>query len=63
MQACTSTIMDFPGGSSGKKSVNAEDAGDAGLILGLGRSLEVENGNLLQYSCLECSMDKGVGRL
>jgi len=55
--------MDFPGGSSGKKSVSAEDAGDAGLILGLGRSLEVENGNLLQYSCLERSMDRGVGRL
>ena len=33
------------------------DARDAGLIPGLGRSLGGGNGNPLQYSCLENSMD------
>ena len=37
---------------------NAEDARDTGLIPGLGRSPGVGNGNPLQYSCLENSMDK-----
>ena len=36
------------------------NAGDVGSILGLGRSLEGENGNLLQYSCLKNSMDRGA---
>ena len=31
-----------------------------GLIPGLGRSPEEGNGNLLQYSCLENSMDRGA---
>ena len=31
---------------------NAGDAREAGLIPGLGRFPRVENGNLLQYSCL-----------
>ena len=35
-------------------------AGDVGSILGLGRSLGVGNGNLLQYSCLENPMDRGA---
>ena len=35
----------------------AGDPGDAGLILGLGRSPGGGNGNLLQYSCLENPMD------
>ena len=39
---------------------NAGDARDVGLIPGLGRSPEVGNGNLLQYSCLENSMDRGA---
>ena len=39
---------------------NAEDLGDAGLILGLGRSLGEGNGNPLQYSRLENSMDRGA---
>ena len=38
---------------------NAGDARNKGLILGLGRFPGVGNGNLLQYSCLENSMDKG----
>ena len=34
--------------------------GDVGLIPGLGRSPAEGNGNPLQYSCLENSMDRGV---
>ena len=40
----------------------AGDAGNAGSIPGLGRSLGEGNGNLLQYSCLENSMDRGAWR-
>ena len=36
------------------------DARDTGSILGSGRSPEVGNGNPLQYSCLEDSMDRGA---
>ena len=39
--------------------VNAGDTRDTGSILGSGRSPGVGNGNLLQYSCLENSMDRG----
>ena len=38
---------------------NAGDARDVGLIPGLGRSPRVGNGNPLQYSSLENSMDRG----
>ena len=48
----------FPGGLNGKKSDS--NAGDLSLIPGLGRSPGEGNGNLLQYSCLEDSMDKGA---
>ena len=41
-------------------SANAEDARDAGSILGSGSFPEVGNGNLLQYSCLENSTDRGA---
>ena len=52
--------MGFPGGSDGKESVcNAEDMGS---IPGLGRSIGEGNGNPLQYSCLEKSMDGGAWR-
>ena len=34
--------------------------GDLGSIPGLGRSPGEGNGNLLQYSCLENSMDRGA---
>ena len=34
------------------------NAGDVGLIFGLLRFPGVGNGNLLQYSCLENSMDR-----
>ena len=36
------------------------NAGDAGLIPGLGRSLGEGNGTPLQYSCLENLMHRGV---
>ena len=36
------------------------DAGDLGLIPGLGRSPGEGNGYPLQYSCLENSMDRGT---
>ena len=39
---------------------NAGDARDAGSIPGLGRSPGVGNGNRLQYSCQENSMDRGA---
>ena len=39
---------------------SACNAGDLGSIRGLGRSPGEGNGNPLQYSCLENSMDRGV---
>ena len=48
----------FPGGSGGKAS--ACNAGDPGLIPGSGRSPGEGNGNPLQYSCLDNSMDGGA---
>ena len=48
----------FPSGSDGKES--ACNAGDPGLIPGLGRSPGGGNGNPLQYSCLENPMDRGA---
>ena len=48
----------FPGGSRIKNLFAI--AGDAGLIPGLGRSPGVGNGNPLQCSCLENSVDRGV---
>ena len=46
----------FPGGSDGKES--ASNAGDLGSIPGSRRSPGEENGNPLQYSCLETSKDR-----
>ena len=46
---------------SGKESAyNAGDTGDEGTIPGLGRSRRGGNGNLLQFSCLENSTDRGA---
>ena len=45
----------FPCGSAGKDS--ACDAGDLGLIPGLGKSTREGKGNPLQYSGLENSID------
>ena len=50
--------MGFPGGSEVK--VSAWNAGDLGLIPGLGRSPEEVNDNPLQYYCLENPMDRGA---
>ena len=52
------TNKSFPGGSEVKAS--ASNAGDLGLIPGSGRSPGEENGNPLQYSCLENPMDGGA---
>ena len=38
--------------------VDTGDIGDEGSIPGSGRSPEEGNGNLLQYSCLENSVDR-----
>ena len=51
-------IVSFPGGSVVKDPPANEE--DAGLILGSGRSPGEGNGNPLQYSCLENSMDRGA---
>ena len=50
----------FPGGLHSKES--ACNAGDPGLIPGLGRSPGEGNGNPLQYSCLGNPMDRGAWR-
>ena len=52
--------MGFPGGSVDKES--ACNAGDPGLIPGLGRFPEEGNGNPLQYSCLGNPMARGAWR-
>ena len=46
-------VVKNPPGSAG-------DARDAGSYPGLGRSSGIGNGNPLQYSCLENSMDRGA---
>ena len=48
----------FPGGSAAKTP--PDNAGDAGLIPGLGRSPGEGNGNPLQYSCLGNPVDSGA---
>ena len=48
----------FSGGSDGKAS--AYNAGQLGLIPGLGRSSGEGNGNPLQYSCLGNPMDRAA---
>ena len=51
----------FPGGARGKESTcQYRRHRDTGLTPGLGRSPEEGNGNPLQYSCLENSMDRGA---
>ena len=48
--------MALPGGSAVKNP--PANAGDMDSIPGLGRSRGEENGNPLQYSCLENPMDR-----
>ena len=53
--------MGFSGGTSGEEpACNEGGTRDVGLIPGLGRSPGVGNGNLLQDSCLENSMDRAA---
>ena len=54
-QATHSRILGFPSGSAGKES--AHNAGDLGLIPGLGRSPGEGKSHPHQYSALENSMD------
>ena len=58
MCVCVCVYTGFPCGSDSKES--ACNAGDPDLIPGMGRSPGERNGNPLQYSCLENSMDRGV---
>ena len=51
----TPVFLGFPCGSAGKES--ASDAGDLGLLSGLGKSPGEGKGYPLQYSGLENSMD------
>ena len=51
-------IMGFLAGSDGKAS--AHNVGDLGSLPGLGKSPREGNGNPLQYSYLENSMDGGA---
>ena len=59
--ATRAAVVGFPGGSERKGS--ACKAGDLALIPGLGRSPGEGNGNPLQYSCLENSMDRGAWQI
>ena len=53
--------LGFPGASVVKNPPeNAGDPEDAGSIPGLGRCPGGGNGNPLQHSCLENSMDRGA---
>ena len=54
-------FLGFPGGSAGKEY--ACNAGDLGLVPGLGRSPGEGKGYPLQYSGLENSMEKGAWRV
>ena len=51
-------MLNIPAGSDGKES--ACNVGDPGLIPGSGSSPGEGNGNPLQYSFLENSMDRGA---
>ena len=50
--------LGFPGDSVVKNPL--ANAGDAGSIPGSGKFPREGNGNPLQYSCLENSMDRGA---
>ena len=51
-------VRGFPGGSDSKESTC--NVGDLGSVSGSGRFPGEGNDNLLQYSCLENSMDRGA---
>ena len=54
LDLCDMLLLELDGRES------ACNAGDLGSVPGLGRSSGEGNGNQLQYSCLENSMDKGA---
>ena len=57
------TYLGFPGVAVVKNMpANAGDAGDVGLIPGLGRAAGVGNGDPVQFSCLKNAMDRGAWR-
>ena len=58
MKQARADYWGFPGVSDGKES--ACNAGDPGLIPGLGRSPGEGNGNPLQHPCLGNPMDRGA---
>jgi len=58
LQKQNSLTGGFPGSSDSKES--ACNAGDLSLIPGSGRSPGEGKGYLVQYSCVENSMDRGV---
>ena len=67
VQGCLRVAINITvGGTSGKKRKKKEnpsdntDRIDTGLIPGLGRSPGLGNGNPLQHSSLENSMDRGA---
>ena len=61
--SCFIELVGFPSGAVVKNlPTNAGDTRDRGLIPGMGRSSGGGSGNLLQYSCLENSMDSGDWR-
>ena len=53
-------VEGLPGGAVVKQHASAEDVGDPGSIPGSGRCPGEGNGNPLQYSCLENTMDRGA---
>ena len=55
---CVCVCVKLPGGPDGKEFVC--NAGNPGSIPGSGRSPGEENGNPLQYSCLENTMDSSM---
>ena len=56
-------VVRIPRGCPGKESARpCRNSKDASSIPGLRRSPQVGNGNPLQYSCLENSMDRGAWR-
>ena len=62
-QACTHHRFSLVARLVKNPPANAEDARDASLIPGSKRSPGEGNGNPLQYSCLENSMDRGASRV
>ena len=52
--------LPFPGSAGKESTCSARDTGDAGSILGLGRSPGGGNGKPLQYSWMKHLMDRGA---